>query len=202
MKTLFVSLLFTLVTTTSMGQIMKPEYDWNKFDEESYQLHKKELNQYYDSKKEEVIKIEGSRLDSFDLEQVEWERKLDLDMLEYSYKIENKSFFEKMIGSIKLFLNTSPYRYLFLGLLIGGLYFYWVRVIARTSSNMLIDKFKKMGDMSGVSKTDIINQCGRPTSVRYIQGGSECVWSSTHYTIVIHFDKSENFIGVVQEVTT
>jgi hypothetical protein len=129
MKTVFASLLFTLVTTTSMAQMMKPEYDWNNFDEKSYQLHKKELNQYYDSKKEEVIKeyssgwrtIDYTESKKVDLEVIEVDRKADLDMLEYYYELENESSFEKMIRSIKVFRNSVTFKYGVLPISIGFL---------------------------------------------------------------------------------
>ncbi len=129
MKTVFASLLFTLVTTTSMAQMMKPEYDWNNFDEKSYQLHKKELNQYYDSKKEEVIKeyssgwrtIDYTESKKVDLEIIEVDRKADLDELELYYKLENESSFEKMIRSIKVFRNSVTFKYGVLPISIGFL---------------------------------------------------------------------------------
>jgi predicted transcriptional regulator len=129
MKTVFASLLFTLVTTTSMAQMMKPEYDWNNFDEKSYQLHKKELNQYYDSKKEEVIKeyssgwrtIDYTESKKVDLEVIEVDRKADLDMLEYYYELENESQLQKMIRSIKVFRNSVTFKYGVLPISIGFL---------------------------------------------------------------------------------
>ena len=129
MKTVFASLLFTLVTTTSMAQMMKPEYDWNNFDEKSYQLHKKELNQYYDSKKEEVIKeyssgwrtIDYTESKKVDLEVIEVDRKADMDELEYYYELENESSFEKMIRSIKVFRNSVTFKYGVLPISIGFL---------------------------------------------------------------------------------
>jgi len=127
MKTVFASLLFTLVTTTSMAQMMKPEYDWNNFDEKSYQLHKKELNQYYDSKKEEVIKeyssgwrtIDYTESKKLDLELIELDKKMDLDMLEYFYKLENKSPLEKIFDNVRHFIHSNIFKYGVLPILIG-----------------------------------------------------------------------------------
>jgi hypothetical protein len=144
MKTIFASLLFTLVTTTSMAQMMKPEYDWNNFDEKSYQLHKKELNQYYDSKKEEVIKeyssgwrtIDYTESKKVDLEIIEVDRKADLDELELYYKLENESSFEKMIRSIKVFRNSVTFKYGVLPISIGFLLGILLVVFRKTTSKI------------------------------------------------------------------
>ena len=144
MKTVFASLLFTLVTTTSMAQMMKPEYDWNNFDEKSYQLHKKELNQYYDSKKEEVIKeyssgwrtIDYTESKKVDLEIIEVDRKADLDELELYYKLENESSFEKMIRSIKVFRNSVTFKYGVLPISIGFLLGILLVVFRKTTSKI------------------------------------------------------------------
>jgi len=132
MKSLFVSLLFTLVTTTTMAQTIRPSYDWNQFNEQSYQTHKKELIEYYDFKKEEVIKDYSSgwranypQSKQIDLEEVERNRKSDLDDLEFNYKIQTRSQLEKTISSIKVFLNSNKIKYgvapICVGIIIGYL---------------------------------------------------------------------------------
>jgi len=127
-----------------MAQMMKPEYDWNNFDEKSYQLHKKELNQYYDSKKEEVIKeyssgwrtIDYTESKKVDLEIIEVDRKADLDELELYYKLENESSFEKMIRSIKVFRNSVTFKYGVLPISIGFLLGILLVVFRKTTSKI------------------------------------------------------------------
>jgi len=133
-----------VLTTTSMAQMMKPEYDWNNFDEKSYQLHKKELNQYYDSKKEEVIKeyssgwrtIDYTESKKVDLEIIEVDRKADFDELELYYKLENESSFEKMIRSIKVFRNSVTFKYGVLPISIGFLLGILLVVFRKTTSKI------------------------------------------------------------------
>jgi len=104
MKTLFVSLLFTLVTTTAMAQTMQPSYDWEQFDEQSSKIYKEELIQYYDSKKQEIIKEYSSGWKS-------------------NYKWATRTQLEKTIDSIQVFIHSNKFRYgigpICLGIVIG-----------------------------------------------------------------------------------
>jgi len=130
MKTLFVSLLFTLVTTTAMAQTMKPSYDWEQFDEQSSKIYKEELIQYYDSKKQEIIKEYSSGWKSnypeskkMDLEQNERNRKFYLEDWEFNYKWATRTQLEKTIDSIQVFIHSNKFRYgigpICLGIVIG-----------------------------------------------------------------------------------
>ncbi len=52
-----------------------------------------------------------------------------------------------------------------------------------------------------MSKTDIIQKCGNFKSIRYIEGGSVCVWAATGYVISLVFDTNDNVVKVGSETS-
>ena len=209
MKTVFASLLFTLVSTSSIAQVSKPlDYDWSHFNEQSYQDYKKELIQYYDSKKEEVIQEYSSGFKSTypdwkisDLELLELERQRDMEDLEFNYKWSTRTQLEKTIDSIKVFLNSNKFRYgiapIILGLLIG----YLIRIFKTSAGVVLQKNFQSLGNMKGMKKSDIIKKCGNFNSIEYIENGTICQWSTTNYSISLIFNQNDEMVKIGGEST-
>ncbi len=61
--------------------------------------------------------------------------------------------------------------------------------------------FKKLGDMSGRTKDDVIKKAGKPAAITYLDGGlQQLQWSAGKYHVILLFDKDNRFIKIVSEV--
>ena len=66
----------------------------------------------------------------------------------------------------------------------------------------LVNKFKKLGDMTGKHKDEIIKKAGKPKAINYLESGNQQLqWKAGGYHISLLFDKNGNFIRVVDEIT-
>lgn len=91
----------------------------------------------------------------------------------------------------------------FLLTIFGGLLFFLIiKILVRIPGLMLQSKFKKIGSMVGMGKTDIIRAAGNFQSIRHLaDGGSVCVWQAAGYLITIQFDKEQKFLKIISETS-
>lgn len=73
---------------------------------------------------------------------------------------------------------------------------------------VFLPKFKlqkglqRLGDMKGKTKQEIINEIGEPKVAQRNEVGQTLTWSAKSYGIQMLFDNQDNFIKILQEVTT
>jgi len=84
--------------------------------------------------------------------------------------------------------------------LIGGVVLYLItKVLVKMPGKALQQKFISLGDMAGMSKSEIISKCGPFTTIQNFEGGTICVWSATGYVISLVFDNEDKVIRVGSE---
>lgn len=83
---------------------------------------------------------------------------------------------------------------LILGMMYGGYY-----LVFKLPGIIQSNKFHSLGNMSGMTKSQIIAKCGRPAGVSRFKWGSACVWNKGRYRIEIQFDENDFFLAIAQE---
>ena len=84
--------------------------------------------------------------------------------------------------------------------LLGGIVlFFVIQVIVKMPGRALQSKFQSLGNMKGMSKSEIIQKCGNFKSIKHIEGGSVCVWMATGYVISLVFDANDMVLRVGSE---
>lgn len=61
---------------------------------------------------------------------------------------------------------------------------------------MLRQKFEELGDMRGMSRSEIVSRCGKYHSIRNTYGGFVCVWMVPGFVISLVFDSNEKVVKV------
>lgn len=85
-------------------------------------------------------------------------------------------------------------------MIVGGLFMFLViKLLVRVPGILLAKKFKSIGSMKGLSKQELVKKVGNFQSIKYIDGGSVCIWKSAGYMISIVFDTNDNFLKVNSE---
>nr|WP_299418279.1 hypothetical protein [uncultured Emticicia sp.] len=84
--------------------------------------------------------------------------------------------------------------------LIGGLVLYFIlNILVKIPGRNLQSQFQSLGDMRGMSKSEIIQKCGNFKSIRHIEGGTVCVWMATGYVISLVFDANDEVVKIGSE---
>lgn len=74
-----------------------------------------------------------------------------------------------------------------------------IPMISLLRSHSLRNNFKKLGNMTGLKKGEIIKQVGQPNSISTMPDGILLQWQADGYHIAIAFDHNDNFIGITHE---
>tara|TARA_B110000285_G_C14731118_1_gene426515 strand:- start:128 stop:418 length:291 start_codon:yes stop_codon:yes gene_type:complete len=91
------------------------------------------------------------------------------------------------------------FKYTVLPILFGLVFYFILKVLVKIPGKALQRKFVSLGDMSGMSKSQIIAKCGQFKTIQNIEGGSICVWSATGYLITLVFDNEDKCLRVSNE---
>ena len=67
------------------------------------------------------------------------------------------------------------------------------------SGRALSRRFQRLGNMTGKSKSEIIEEVGAPSAVSYQVRGQLVQWQAPGYHIALRFDEQEMFAGIVHE---
>ncbi len=59
---------------------------------------------------------------------------------------------------------------------------------------LLRQKFAELGEIKGMSRTQIVSHCGKYHSKRPISGGHVCVWMIPGFVISVVFDSDDNAV--------
>jgi hypothetical protein len=91
---------------------------------------------------------------------------------------------------------------IWLGPLLGGLLLYGlIHLLVRSGGYSLQGKFRRMGNMTGMSKAAIIAAVGNPNSVSGLPEGKQLLqWMAPGYHICIRFTQDGTFDGITHEV--
>lgn len=71
--------------------------------------------------------------------------------------------------------------------------------IRRASSGSISKRFRRLGDLTGKTRTEIVKAVGRPTSVSSVPKGALLQWQARGYHIAIRFDEDGVFDGITHE---
>ncbi len=72
-------------------------------------------------------------------------------------------------------------------------------LMSKSQTSPLARKFKSLGNMNGMHKSQIIKVVGEPNAVNEITRGELLHWISPGYRISVKFDANEIYAGILSE---
>jgi len=116
---------------------------------------------------------------------------------EFIYKFEKTTIMNILFYTLSY--QNSILKPQLIGIITGVVIIIIIRVAVRQPARELQKKFVSLGNMQGMTKTEIISHCGKFSGISYIEGGTVCVWQRPGYRISLVFDSQDKVVRIASE---